>query len=384
VATVKPTENDDPTAAERNLEQLLGEADDDDRTAETSVRTDGGQSESPIAAFSSSSSTTMNRRDRFEVVFDRWVASPVRILRHDWRALAGFGLLVGYLLMATAGVLLVDAPQVNQGANLVGPFETMEHPLGTDGNGQDILSLTVHATPTMLIMITAGAIFSTTLATVVGVSAGYIGGNLDQGLMTVSDIAMTIPGLPLLIVLAAALEPAHPVTVGVLLSVTAWAGLARAIRSQVLTLRSVEYVEASRTMGLSRLDIMSRDVTPNLMPYVLVNMVGHARGIIYASVGLYFLGVLPVTGANWGLTLNRAYTTGGAMHSWAAAHWLIVPMIAIILLSFALLLLSQALDRVFNPRVRAKHMKTNRSDDQDGGDEGDQQSDAVTQIGQGT
>jgi peptide/nickel transport system permease protein len=232
-------------------------------------------------------------------------------------------------------------------------------------------------------MITAGAIFSTTLATVVGVSAGYIGGNLDQGLMTVSDIAMTIPGLPLLIVLAAALEPAHPVTVGVLLSVTAWAGLARAIRSQVLTLRGVEYVEASRTMGLSRLDIMSRDVTPNLMPYVLVNMVGHARGIIYASVGLYFLGVLPVTGANWGLTLNRAYTTGGAMHSWAAAHWLIVPMIAIILLSFALLLLSQALDRVFNPRVRAKHMKTNQGDDRND-DEGDQQSDAVTQIGQGT
>ncbi|NGM70562.1 ABC transporter permease [Natronolimnobius sp. AArcel1] len=316
----------------------------------------------------------MSRQERAKVIYDRWIASPARVLRQDWRALVGLALLLGYVLMATAGVVLVDAPQVNQGPNLLGPFETLEHPLGTDGNGQDIVSLTVHATPMMLIMITAGAVFATTVATIVGVGSGYIGGNVDQALMTVSDIAMTIPGLPLLIVLAAAVEPSHPVTIGVLLSLTAWAGLARSIRSQVLTLRDVEYVEASRTMGISRRTIMLKDVTPNLMPYILVSMVGHARGVIYASVGLYFLGVLPVTGANWGLTLNRAYSTGGAMHSWDAAHWLIVPMIAIILLSFALLLLSQALDRVFNPRVRAKHMKTNH----DAGGSSTSDSDAET------
>ncbi|MFB9809406.1 ABC transporter permease subunit [Haladaptatus pallidirubidus] len=118
--------------------------------------------------------------------------------------------------------------------------------------------------------------------------------------MTITDVLMTIPGLPLVIVLAVLLEPRNPWVVGVVLTVNAWSGLARAIRSQVLTIRSESYVEASRLMGVSTPNILMKDVIPPIMPYIMVNFVNSARTVIFSSVGLYFLGILPFTNQNWG------------------------------------------------------------------------------------
>ncbi len=165
----------------------------------------------------------------------------------------------------------------------------------------------------MLIMITAGAVFSVAIATLVGTVSGYKGGRVDRALTVVTDIAMTIPGLPLIILLAALIEPTHPVTVGIVLTINAWAGLARAIRSQVLTLRDHSYVEASRIMGVPTRRIVVDDILPNIMPYVLVNFVQSARGVIFGSVALYYLGVLPFSNENWGVMLNDATTVSASL-----------------------------------------------------------------------
>jgi peptide/nickel transport system permease protein len=168
---------------------------------------------------------------------------------------------------------------------------------------------------------------------------------------------MTIPGLPLVIVLAVALEPENPFVIGLLLTVNAWAGLARTIRSQVLSLRSESYVEASRIMGVSTPHIIYDDILPNIMPYVLINFMSAARNVIFSSVGLYFLGILPFTTLNWGVMMNLAYKNS-ALLTLNAAHWLIIPMFVISLLSYGLIMFSQGMDRVFNPRVRARHATT--------------------------
>jgi len=118
--------------------------------------------------------------------------------------------------------------------------------------------------------------------------------------MSISDFFMAIPGLPLVIILAITFNPENPIFVGVILTINYWAGLGRSLRSQVLTIREDSYVEASRTMGVSTWQIMVKDIIPNLMPYVTVNFVFAARYTIFASVGLYFLGVLPYTGKPWG------------------------------------------------------------------------------------
>jgi peptide/nickel transport system permease protein len=178
---------------------------------------------------------------------------------------------------------------------------------------------------------------------------------MDRVLMFFTDTMMAIPGLPLIIVVAVLFEPKSPIVVGILLSINAWAGLARAIRSEVLSIREESYVEASSVMGLHTHTIIWSDVLPNVMPYITINFVNAGRAIIYNSVGLYFLGLLPFSQPNWGVVLDFAYNKGG-LHTWDVAHWLIVPMAAIVILTLGLTLFARAADRVFNPRTRARYV----------------------------
>ncbi len=170
--------------------------------------------------------------------------------------------------------------------------------------------MAIHATPSMLIMIAAGGIFATGIGLIIGTLAGYSGGTIDTVLTSFSDFAMTIPGLPLIMVLGVVFRPDNPVLIGLLITVNYWAGLGRAIRSQVLTLREESYVEASRTMGVSTPRILFKDIIPNLMPFVLVNFANAARYIVFTSVGLYYLSILPPSVPNWGYQLNNAYKPG--------------------------------------------------------------------------
>jgi peptide/nickel transport system permease protein len=172
--------------------------------------------------------------------------------------------------------------------------------------------------------------------------------------MLVADIVLTIPGLPLVMVLAIIFEPTEPWAVGLLLTVNAWGGTARQIRSQVLATGRESYVEASGIMSLSLPTIMGKDILPNIAPFVFVRFVQQAREVIIASVALYFLGVLPFTNVNWGVMLNLAYKQG-ALYSFGTAHLIIVPIVPMVLLMYGLILFAQGTDRIFNPRVRARH-----------------------------
>ncbi|WP_435196298.1 ABC transporter permease [Natronomonas sp. EA1] len=334
---------------------------------ERPVATDGG---STVGDFQRVADVSMSAAERRRQWLDEKVLAPARIVWDDWRARVGVSIVLAYLLVGLVGPLLITAPRPNQGPLLVGAFRTLQYPLGTTTSGVSILSQLVYATPSMLVMIASGAVFTVVLGTVVGTVSGYKGGRIDSGLMTVTDIMMTIPGLPLTIVLAAALQiEGNPAVIGVLITVNAWAGLGRAIRSQVLTLRDAEYVEASRVMGIGTPQIILGDIVPNLMPYITMNFVQQARAVIFGSVGLYFLGVLPYTSVNWGVMMNAAVNRAGATSSAAAFHWLLMPMLTIIILALGLTLLAQGADRIFNPRVRARHARSieGDGDDESGG-----------------
>jgi peptide/nickel transport system permease protein len=348
-----PDPNPSPDSATRTA--ITGASADHDSPAE------GGPTATEFDRMAETSMTAGERRRQW---FDERVLAPARIVWDDWRARTGVLVVSLYLLLGTLGPVLVPQPLPNQGPRLVGAFRTLEYPLGTTASGESIVSQVVHATPSMLLMIASGAVFTVVLGTAVGTVAGYKGGTTDSALMTVTDVMMTIPGLPLTIVLAAALDlSGNPIVIGVLITINAWAGLGRAIRSQVLTLRDSEYVEASRVMGMDTSTIIGSDIIPNLMPYITMNFVQQARAVIFGSVGLYFLGVLPYNNVNWGVMMNAAVERAGAVSSPAAFHWLLVPMLTIIVLALGLTLLAQGADRVFNPRVRARHAKTVADDD---------------------
>lgn len=373
------TENDETTTTPENdsgsgssVDELIPGASggpdpgsSDDRT----VKGDGGTVDSP---FETTSTVQETRADRIDRLLEEYIRTPLAIVGDDWRALVGLTILTIYVLMGTVGVYVVEPTHPAHGPQLLAPFESWEFPLGTSQTGKGLLSMTVHSTPSMLIMMTAGAVFTVTVGTVFGVVAGYKGGTVDTVLSSITDVFINLPGLPLVIVLATLLADwiQNPATLGVLLAVAAWAGLARAIRSQVLTIRGESFVESARAMDLSTSWILRKEVLPHLLPYIAVNMVNAARQIIFGAVALYFLGVLPFSDANWGVMLNNAYESG-AIYRASARHWLFVPMIAISGIAVGLILLAQSLDRVFNPRARARHQAPGESEEleADGEDE---------------
>lgn len=304
--------------------------------------------------FHTTSDVTVTRQERLREAYQEYVVAPAKIIWRDNRARLGLFIIAFYVFVGTIGVMLVPKPATNQLRRNIGLFENMAHPLGSQVTGQSILSLFVHATPDMLEMMLAGAVFATVIATAIGIIAGYSRGLVDKVLMQICDIALTIPGLPLVLVLAVIFQPTQPWLVGLLLAANAWGGTARQIRSQVLSTGREAYVEASGIMSLSLPTIMLKDILPNIAPFVFVRFVQLARRVIISSVALYFLGALPFDSTNWGVTLNRAYNNGG-LYTLDRANWILMPILAIVLLTYGLILFAQGTDRIFNPRIRARH-----------------------------
>jgi peptide/nickel transport system permease protein len=332
---------------------------------------------------------TTPRKERIYRKIDTWLLAPFRIAIDDVRMPIGSMIVVFFVLLGTVGVQFVPEPSLNEAPPFTGAFSggmsaitneggwidfvqtplfgtgiqvpwfELYYPLGTNRLGQSVAKQIVHGTPAMLKMALAGAIFATGVALIIGTVAGYKGGMVDTVLMTITDIVLTIPGLPLIVLLAAIYQPQDPFLIGVLLAIDNWPALARALRSQVLTIRTESYVEAARAMGISSSSVLERDVVPQLMPYTLINSANAARGVIFESVALYFLGLLPFGSTfNWGVMMNQAYRAGALANIDRAGHWLFAPMFALTLFSFGLIILSQGLDRVFNPQLRARHAKT--------------------------
>jgi ABC-type dipeptide/oligopeptide/nickel transport system permease subunit len=144
--------------------------------------------------------------------------------------------------------------------------------------------------------------------------------------------------------------------------------LARQLRSQVLTIRTESHVEASRVLGLPTRSILSKNIMSRLMPLLMMGSAGAMRGVLMESVGLYFIGVLPFTNQNWGVILNVA-RNGGALAGADRFHWILAPMVFIALMTYGLQLFAQGTDRLFNPRLRARHAATVSTEEMEGSDD---------------
>jgi len=318
---------------------------------------DGGTVSGDESPFDTVSDVEITRKDQLYYLYESFIAAPMRIIWDDWRGKFGLMVVFLYLVLGLVGPAVYPTTSVLANERGVPPFQNADYILGTSIDGEDLLSQVVHATPQMFKFIIGGAVAATIIAVVWGTTSGYVGGELDRYMMAIADIMIAVPGLPLIIVLSALIEPSNPYIVGLLLAVNRWAGLSRRLRSQILSVRKKPYIEASQAMGLSNTRILIRDVLPNVMPYILVNFVTSARGVIISSVALYFLGVLPFTSVNWGVMLNTAYNNG-ALRIPSQYHTIAVPLVVIVLMSLGLILLGQAADRLFNPRLRARHEST--------------------------
>ena len=279
------------------------------------------------------------------------IMSSLRVLVENKRALFGMLILLGFVLMALVGPLLFPLNLDPQFDRVYAP-PSLEHPLGCDYIGLDILTEIIWGARDVLTIVVIAGIITVVLGTVVGLVAGYVGGIVDLILNTIVDVVLTIPGLPLIIVLAGLIQTRDAFSIGLILSANAWAALARSMRAQVLTIRERDFIEASRAIGIGRLRIIFYDVLPILMPFVGINFLFAVVQSLYASVALFFIGVLPYSTVHWGTMLNIAIQVSGAIFVPYARHYVIAPVIFIVLLQVGLILFSYGIEDIFNPRLR--------------------------------
>jgi peptide/nickel transport system permease protein len=274
-----------------------------------------------------------------------------RALRRKPSRLVGAAIVALFVAAAVAGPLLYHKPLPHDPDALYAPI-SWRHPLSTDFQGVDVLALVVVGTRNVLTVAGVAGLVTVVLGTGVGLLAGYRRGGADSWLMRVTDFVLTIPGFPLLLVLTTVYSFGQPVQMGLVLGLIGWGPLARAVRSQTLSLRERGFVEAARGLGLPTRHIVLRELLPNIAPYVVMNLLLALTGYVYAQVGLFFLGVLPLNTDNWGVMLNFAVYQGGALLAPAALPYLLAPLGAILLLTLGIVLVVDALDEIFNPRLR--------------------------------
>jgi peptide/nickel transport system permease protein len=208
----------------------------------------------------------------------------------------------------------------------------------------------VAGTPlTLRIGFVAGAV-GLGIGIVLGFMAGYFGGLVDTLIKGAADVLLTIPGLLFLVVLATSLRTAVTVDMMALVVASlAWMLPTRTIRAQVLSMRERGYVQVARFSGMSDLEIIAREMLPNLLPYLAASFVSAVGAAVLASVGLEALGLGPQNEPTLGMTIYWAlYYTSLLRGIW---WWWAPPMIMIVLIFVGLFLISMGLDRIANPRL---------------------------------
>ena len=271
----------------------------------------------------------------------------MKALLANRKAIVGLTLLGLFILMALLGPSLVGDP-----ADLVGrPFEPPSSSfwLGTNGQGQNVLWRTVAAArPTLLIGFSAGFIV-VAVGALVGATAGYLGGWVDEALSLLINVFLMVPGLPLMVVIAAYLTPG-PMGLTLVLAVTGWAWTARVLRAQTLALRPRDFVTAAAAVGESRLRIVVAEILPNMIPLVVSSFIGAVLYAIAALVGLEFLGIGDVERVTWGTILFWARSDAALL---TGSWWTFVPAgLCVGLVGVALALINSAIDEIGNPRLR--------------------------------
>jgi peptide/nickel transport system permease protein len=269
--------------------------------------------------------------------------------RHPQLA-AGLAIVVLVVAFGPVGSLFVDTDLARVGSAPSDRTPSVEHLLGTDAAGRDLLAVMVAGTPlTLRIGFVAGAV-GLGIGIVLGFMAGYFGGLVDTLIKGAADVLLTIPGLLFLVVLATSLRTAVTVDMMALVVASlAWMLPTRTIRAQVLSMRERGYVQVARFSGMSDLEIIAREMLPNLLPYLAASFVSAVGAAVLASVGLEALGLGPQNEPTLGMTIYWAlYYTSLLRGIW---WWWAPPMIMIVLIFVGLFLISMGLDRIANPRL---------------------------------
>ena len=266
----------------------------------------------------------------------------VRILRSG-TGRVGVVVTCGLLAVALlASWIAPSNPFASVGAPLRPP--TLEHPMGTDDLGRDVLSGVVYGTRTSLLLALIVSLLTGAIGTIVGSLAAWQGKRADDALMRITEFVQVVPRFFLAVIVIALFGPGLDRLI-LLLGLTSWPWIARVVRAEVLSLKQREFVEAARSLGAGHLRVLLREVLPNALPPVVVVVSLSAASVILIEAGLSFLGLGDPD------VVSLGYLANNAQRFLRVAWWMAAfPGVAIALAVLGLNLLGDGLNEVLNPR----------------------------------
>jgi len=284
-----------------------------------------------------------------------------RAVRRNRKAATGGVLLLLFCLIALfPGVIAKDSPTAEIYPKNLGP--SAAHLFGTTGLGQDMFAQAVWGTRQVLIIAIGAGLLATAIAAVVGVTAAYLGGTWDGVLNLLTDVLLVIPLFPLLIVISAYVQNSGTGVLIAVLAFTGWSYTARQLRSQALSLRNRDFLEAARVRGERPLYIIAVEILPTMISLLLAAFLTNALYAILFASSLQFVGLGDPNATSWGTMLYWAQNNEALQ----AGYYLqaIVPGACIALLGAAFALLNYAFDEIGNPalrpvrKIRSKHVQS--------------------------
>ncbi|MFL5759403.1 MAG: ABC transporter permease [Thermomicrobiales bacterium] len=274
-----------------------------------------------------------------------------RFLRRDKVGAAAFVVFGFFLFLAIFGPMLTSSARVTDLTQIYSQ-PSRNHILGTDYAGHDIFTQIVRGARSVMVVGALAAAMSTVIAVTLGAVSALLGGRVDSGVLLITDVVLTIPYIVLLGVLATFVRLGSPIFLAFIIAAVSWPPLLRAVRAQVLSLKEREYIEAARVLDLGTTHILFREVLPNMTSYIVISYVIAMTNAIYGQIILYFFGLVPLSGDNWGLMIQLGYTKG-ALFFKDSLWYILSPIVAIALLQLSLVMIARSLEEIFNPRLRA-------------------------------
>ncbi|WP_334151941.1 ABC transporter permease [Microbacterium sp.] len=281
-------------------------------------------------------------------------AGSERASAHTWRAfrrdplgMISLALLILLVVVALAAPLIAPYP-ASYGPDVLRP-PGAGHWFGTDALGRDVFSEVIWGTQQSVLVAVAASVIAIVFGTIIAVIGAYFR-RLDSFISVIVDMTLSLPVLPLMILIAALVGPSTS-TIIFVVAAFSWPEVTRLVRSQALTVVGLPYVDAARLMTTSPFWIITRHLLPAVTPVVVVSVVVTASRAVLSAAGLAFLGLGDPTTWSWGRILYEAQQAGAMVSAW----WLtLFPSIAILILVLSATLLSIAYNDARNPRHLAR------------------------------
>jgi len=273
------------------------------------------------------------------------------VFLHNKKAAVGICLLLFFVIVAIFAPYIAPYSPTYMGFTPL-QMSSRQHLLGTTAIGQDIFSRVIWGTRLSLFVGIIIGLIATMLSVIVGLTAGYFGGLVDDIFMMITNIFLVIPGLPLMIIIAAYITVKGTVTIVFVISITGWAWGARVLRSQAMTLKNRDFVKASIVVGERPSHVIFSDIFPNMLSLVVANFFGVSLYAVLSEAGLEFLGLGDSSAVSWGTIIYWSQNNNAMLFGlW---QWMVVPGLCIALLGVSFALINFAIDEVTNPRLRKR------------------------------